>query len=466
MNYLKLALTLFIVSALGCKDKVPKTYRVVLQSLPEFINPHTNRVNIFHYINLQLYYPMFIKRSDGELSSAFLDMERTRAMSSQFDQFQMCIIRGIQFSDGTQITVDHLVNALHNVHKLRGSLPLLKNIEMTAGCALVSLQAPDINYFHDLTGLQSTILSDHQIHGHRIGLGPFKIKEKTPNKIILERITTASNDKQFQFIEFIKYQPEILSETDLKIQDWNHLYQLNLPKETTNSFQTIHRPILKTYFLLVRIKNDKVRQRFSSCFPGQQILKYLNLNLVPGRGIIPKGLPGSLEGLASTPEKTKCETRLPLSIRYFVYSDAQLDPLKEFITDTKELLPSKIALIRSTLDETIRAATSEENFMTLVGADPLDSASEDFFNGFVGVGGFPFQPLKLFEMLLKKATASRRSVQYGELITEAHKELLNSGYVIPLGQLVAEQKYPSNITHITFQDRVHGFPDVQEMEEK
>lgn len=456
-----------IVGLCGCKDKHPLVYRVVLQSLPESINPRTNHVNIYHYINLQLFYPMFNKKSDGELSSAFLDLAKTQSITPQFDQFQFCLIQDLRFSDGTPITSDHLRVTLEKVHLLRKSLPPIGSLELKNNCLVVKLKVPDINYFHELTGLQSTILSFRTDRGNAVGLGPYKIKEKTANKIVLERIGGTSGDNRFQYIEYIRYQPGIFDLKTGDIHDWNHLYQVEIPKERQRSFQQIDRPLLKTYYLLVRIRNEKHRTHFSECFPRSELLNYLNIHLEPTNGLIPKGLPGSLEQLnKKLRSNSNCGqgNKLPFIVKYFVYSDAQLAPLRTFIQQKQNLLPAKIEVIKKSLEETIIAASAEENFLTLVGADALDSSSEDFFNGFFGPGSFLFHQLKEFERLLTTAVIHRRTQKYGEWLLRAHLELLRSGYVIPLGQLVAEQKYPANIKNIVFADRIHGFPAIQEME--
>ena len=87
--------TLFLT--FGCIfNKEIKTYKVVLEMLPEKIDPHNNEINIFNYINSHLFYPLFIKKNN-KLQSYYLDIEKCKTNNLNFDTFTLCLKDNVSY---------------------------------------------------------------------------------------------------------------------------------------------------------------------------------------------------------------------------------------------------------------------------------------------------------------------------------------------------------------------------------
>ena len=148
--------TLCALAALlvGCTevsaDRMP--YTVSVTALPERLDPWNTEVGGFHYLNSQLYYPLFEYQGFSQnLASAFLDMTRTAAIDSTLRQFRLCLRDGVLFSNGDQIRLGDLVDSLEHIHATHAALQT-PDIALESGqCLRVTLRDSDSNYFDKLT---------------------------------------------------------------------------------------------------------------------------------------------------------------------------------------------------------------------------------------------------------------------------------------------------------------------------
>ena len=274
MNFCWLLLPLIGVSLMSCHPAFDHTtYRVVLQSLPEKIDPRHNATNIYNYINSQLFYPLFERDSEGRISSHFFALDTTKALSSEFTRFQFCLNPSQVFSDGTQINTAQVRRALEGVHKTKSDLVPIKTILEKDGCIQVTLKASDPYYFDKLSGVQSTVLKDEDSKdGIAIGFGPYKLTSKTSDRIVLEEVPRQVVGT-FKRVEFIRFTDMNQFDSSSEISDWNHIYHVPIPERLQSGFQEIQRSIYKTYYLLVRLPSETDRFAFQSVLTDLNLLR-------------------------------------------------------------------------------------------------------------------------------------------------------------------------------------------------
>jgi MarR-like DNA-binding transcriptional regulator SgrR of sgrS sRNA len=454
----------------GCKPIVSEyAYRIHLQSLPERISPRNNQINIYHFINLLTYYPLFEKDDKNNLKSHFINLKKSGAENTNFEKYQLCLKENLFFSDSTPIEARHLETSLRAAHNSKLLLPGVISTELKDNCVIVRLKRSDPYYFDNLKGVFSTILSEEQAD-IPIGLGPYRIEKKTADSIIL-LASSGQVSGSFRKVEFKKIEDkESMNHTRNQQRlfiDNNHVY--NLPIDSTQSEQTseIIRPILKTYYVLVHVRNRSIRERIQNCFPRESFRKVLNLNLVATPGILPQGITGADISFDALKRRNKTNCNVPGTTReipFYSYNSAQTEGIKSLLRSSSNSGAIKLNVVEKSLDETIRAASDKSiDMITLVGSDATEPDPSAFFNGFTGKNAFTFAPIKDVEENLKKYAESVDRTSRGTCIESAHLSLLESGYVIPLGQVISKQKYSKRISGIQYFDYVHAFPMVHQM---
>ena len=176
-----------------------------------------------------------------------------------------------------------------------------------------------------------------------IGTGPFQFKMwKEGEKLVLikndnyfERDSlgkqlpyldaisiTFINDKQSEFLEFLKGNLDFISGLNPANKDELITKNGNLNPKYKNKFKLINQPYLNTEYLgflldtskienkFSPVLNEKIRQAINYGFDRVKMMKYLRNNIgVPAtKGFIPKGLPSfseKIEGFSYNPDKTR-----------------------------------------------------------------------------------------------------------------------------------------------------------------
>jgi len=471
LNFKNSLHTLFAIALLtSCKPTVSEyVYRIHLQSLPEKISPRNNQINIYHFINLLAYYPLFEKDDKNNLTSHFINLKKSGAENTNFEKYQLCLKENLFFSDSTPIEARHLESSLRAAHNTKLILPGIISTELKDDCVNVQLKRADPYYFDNLKGVFSTVLSKEEAD-IPIGLGPYRIEKKTSNSILL-LANTGQVSGSFRKVEFNKMESKesIGHRRDQPslFVDINHIY--NLPVDSTQSEQTseIIRPILKTYYVLVHVRNRSTRERIQNCFPREKFRKALNLNLVATPGILPQGITGADISFDELKKRNKTNCDIPgenREIPFYSYNSSQTEDIKSLLKSATDAGTIRLNVIEKSLDETIRAASDESiDMVTLVGSDATEPDPSAFFNGFTGENTFVFAPIKDVEKNLKKYAESVDRTSRGTYIESAHRSLLESGYVIPLGQVISKQNYSKRISGIQYFDYLHAFPMVHQM---
>ena len=170
------------------------------------------------------------------------------------------------------------------------------------------------------------------------------------------------------------------------------------------------------------------------------------------------------DGLIPDSKKSCTHKETINPVKYLNYNGHQENLVRSFFEKNNSALPLNVSVEPRTLEDTIAAATTVTPMMTLVGADATEDRAEEFFNGFVPPMLFSIGEIEAVKLALARAGATTDKLEAGQHIEAAHRALLKSGFIIPLGQLMSKQLYPPRIKNIHLADRIHGFPDIHVME--
>ena len=449
-----------IAGVLAAENSV---YKVAVRDIPETIDVRTNRVNTRHYINIHLYHSLFTY-VNNELSSAFLDMQRTGAGDTSFKNFAMCLKAGLQFSDGSPITKDDLASSLAEIHGINHNLDHNATFISSGDCVKIQLTRKDYFYFDKLVNVQSTVLKKGTSKSPRpVGYGPYKLTGWEPQKIAMNRSVPSLGG--IERVEFIKYTNDADAEQQ-GITDWNHIYQSPLPDKIKSKYSKITRPISKTYVILARIRDPKIRSQLLNCFPVEQFVSQTHLELREIPGFLPTGMMGYD---AATPKvSTTCSfTGAKAEIKLTNADSSIQENLVAFFSKVERRLPVKITPVKVTAKDIIHLAyESDEQVLITMALEAADNDIYDMFRSFVESPVITGEAIAGLKGTVEAVEDESGMNEKRQLYKKAHSILLNSGYVIPLGQVAAVQYYPPWIDNIQWNDKGQGFPQISLMKVK
>lgn len=475
MKYKALAIALVIATLSGCfgpgERAESPVYTAALQALPTHLDPWRNQINTSHFINIQVYYPLFRRTRDGELFSDFLDTKRTRATDQSFTEFEFCLKVGVKFSDDTPIQPEDLILLFRSAHATQESLPTILDSKIRNGCVRISLRAPDPSYFEKFTGVASTILKRATISDAApIGLGPYKVESIGQKKVILVANKAIAAKSYFQRIEFHRVN-DLNEAVQKKILDTNHVYAGRVPHSIKTTFKVVTKPTMKSYALVVSIPQASLRREFVACLNRSYFRKLVPFDLDDIPGFLPKGALGFDVDFSELTPKSACRfgSKKPI-VTFFSFVPSMTDDLERFFKSESSRLPIQVRVQSVTLDETIKAAFSGASMISLVGFDSSGSISASTGEAAVYFESF-FRPERLIREELKVVgTKVRSALETGarsalksQLYREAHRALLESHYVVPIGQLQSKQYYPNYLDNIVWEDQIGGYPRIDLM---
>lgn len=268
------------------------------------------------------------------------------------------------------------------------------------------------------------------------------------------------------FIDFIKYHNH--EDCFRKgIIDWNHIYQIEIPDLIKNSYSKIDRPILKSYVLLSRIKDHKLRKLFSRCFPVNEFIKQTNLNLKSIPGFLPRGVLGYKYhyNQVTRKERINCNfSNTKGKITFYNYDKNLQENFIKFFSKSNNKLPlnvvPKVISLKKLID---RVYKSKDEFIVIMGTEASKNKVYELFKSLVDPPLIILSEIGQLKSTLNSAESERPNKIRNKLYKTAHRLVLESGYIIPLGQMIAIQYYPKWIKNVRWLDRGQGFPQIDLM---
>jgi hypothetical protein len=464
---IRLILLLFLFTIVSCKQlqiKPLATFRVGVYALPAKIDPRNNQVNIFHYIDLQLFYPLFEKADDLSLNSAFLDLKATRALSSEFRSFRFCLKDSIAFSDGTLITNTHLKRSIESAHlALHNLIPIEKIILASDRCTEVTLKQRDIRYLDKLTTIQSTILKEENAVAP-IGLGPYRIESFHKNRLVL-LLNQAAKQDQVNQVEFIKvYSLEDAQKA--QIDDWNHIQIFETPEDIKTNSIPIKRVLLKSYFLLLDIKNKANRQNLWRCLDRTKLANTLRLSVEVSSSYLPKSLPGATLANYSPTWDGPCvkQKRAVKRLPIVCTGERYCDGFKMYLNEFSSQLPLAFDIIELPPADMIqRVLKNDVELISLIANDTSEYDPSGFFTQLYGNNRVNNLELTDIKNFISSAALAESPSQIDRLFQKAHQAVIESGFIYPIGQVVATHYYPKRISNIKVLDNSLDFPNISQL---
>jgi hypothetical protein len=474
----------------GGTVKVPLTYQFATWSLPERLSPWSNQVNAYHLIHLQLYSPLFEKRdpvhgSKTSLFSRYLDLEKTRALELDFKSFQFCLREGVRFSDRTIISRSDMRASIEQLHKAQEGMPkLLEVIEPTegqAGCLRVFLSESSETYFDYFTGVTSAILKQSSLGSLApVGKGPFNVTEFGTERIRAKRDDEYPSEKgKFDWVEFKLYRgydaiPSREATGASLVIDSNHFSPEAQPASLVEGTKTIELPILKSYAWVNTYPDHAFRLKWLQCLARVERLPGLPFKLTPTPGFLPTGVDGNDVSLSEVLTKIKGSAKTSCSpiagkspkIRYVNYDPELREALVEFFRLYRDSLPAYVDVVDLPIEDAMKASFAGEAMITRVGFDTSGSTAAanrqaaTFFEAFYREERLVRVPLRRVEKAVRLALSAKDPESRRNYYRDAHRELLGSGHVFPLGQLYGVFHYHKGLKNIHWEDDFSNFPLV------
>ncbi len=467
------ALLLFnLISSVG----YGRTYRIGLRAVPTKIDVRRNQINIYHYIMLHAYSPLFEMDSDGTLASVFFDMETTRALNSKFDSFQFCLRDSLRFSDESPVRVEDLHQTLKEVHDLQEPLQKTVSLSTEGRCVKVQLATGDPKYFEKLMGASSTLLkSSSSNEAFPVGIGPYKVTSFSDSHIQMKR--TKENEKGIDTIEFFKIQ-SAQEALEKKIDDWNHISRISDLEKHLSGFKRVPSPLMKVYVIIANIDDDPERKKLSACFPTASFRKNVVPYLKDTDGFLPNGMPGSKVDFktalpANNALTENCQLRSKNKFPFRTFLNEESASIKKYTNSPEgQWFGQRFNILPIDASDMAELVYSGKEYVAVIGFDSSGSMNADanesslFFESFIRKERLISKTIKGLSDLVDRAAQSKSKLEKDQLYRSAHEILLKSGYVIPLGQLDTTQYYPPDIENVVWADRVSGFPKIHEMRVK
>jgi MarR-like DNA-binding transcriptional regulator SgrR of sgrS sRNA len=451
----------------GCRSKSTTTFRVGLRGLPERIDPRGNEINIYHYINIHIFSPMFERTQANQLNSVYFDLLKTRARNGTYKEFSFCLKPGLSYSDGSLVAVSDLLRSLVSVTKINKDLPEIERVTPDGErCILVELKSGDATYFDKLTTIDTAVLKSGSTDlDVPKGIGPYEIESKGPSLIVLKK-TKYAGDAHFQQIEFHRVQ-NVEQARSAQIDDWNHMWQhlgrsTPIPNDVKERSFSIRQPLFRSLVILNKVKEPTLRKLLSNCFDISSYLRSTGQQVVPISGFLPKGLHGSEISSEAKSRDAHCEKLPRKTVRFFHFYPELHEAIAVHFRSVRGPVGFVPKLI--SVDEAVRLAFAPEEFMMPIMMDAPNPSAGAFFRVMTGEKSIFHSQLPELEKALRGAGNSRSGFEAETRYRRAHELVMKSGYIIPLGQVEATFFYPKVIKSVNLVDPINGFPLIHQLE--
>ncbi len=445
-------------------------YRVAVDFLPQGLNPRRNRVNVEHFLNLQIYDPLVERTGDG-LKSAFIDLKKSQPISTAFTDYTLCLLENVRFWDGSPITAKDLAKSIADFHQEGEPFAPLTAVRVTKGCVHVTFDRSDPDYFDKLTVVASTVIkAGSESERLPVGRGSYAPVAWTPTKMTLQHRDGAQADVDFARVElqiFDSVKSAVAAEVaDVNMLNWDPKKLESVPGDR---YRAVKAPRNRSYALIVSIPDMKVRKQFTGCFDRAGFLDAFGMTLDRAPGWIPTQMLGSdisFEHIQASMRPPACNFSPSQELPFFYQVDDPDKKIAEFVTRQTGHLPVRLQAQRFDRSRMIHIFTSHQPQVFLAGVDALSahagrfSEPAIFFDVFVDAVRFTHERLWATGKIANTAAGSitRESKQYYYL--QAHQSLLQTGYVIPLGELPPTVFYPQCIKEVIFANPVTSYPKI------
>jgi MarR-like DNA-binding transcriptional regulator SgrR of sgrS sRNA len=329
---------IFIISLtlLSCSSS-NKSFSILMQELPDRINPYDAGIDYKLYVLKQLFEPLFVYKSDYTYHSNLLSSWSSKDNHQVYD---LCLKPDVRFSNNNKLTI---VALKANLLRLQKKGILSKNIyslETSNSCLSVKFNEPYIRFPFDLSSYMSSVVDpDTAEKNIVVGVSEYYVKKITPKVIQL-----STNNKTLTYSEVLFYKwAEDNNETNSlykldEIDDFNQL-PIEFVPEKVKELNVYEVPALSTVVMLINTKDKKVREIVYNCLDYKELRRIFT----PKRddfsdvgGLLPSGIIGAIQ----QPISQKCnfeKLNKRINLRYIEAMRPKSIPVLQQYVDEKLL---------------------------------------------------------------------------------------------------------------------------------
>lgn len=462
LSIIFLALTLSVSTSFGWSD----SYKVSFRHFPDTLSPIDNSRLAGSFLLWQLVNPFFYFGDSKELNSKILNMSTTRATSKSFDEFVFCLKPNLKFSSGETTTEKDLKEALERLKKSVEGFSHISSAKVTEkNCVKVNLTQRDFRFFEKMTGVSASLFHFNPSKPLDLdSVGDYRIKSVGTDTIVLSANESIKAQTTFKTIILKLYDPTD-TWTDF---DLNFVSGIVPSPAKADNFQEIIPPIKKMYSIVINLKSEKMRKCFASILEPEELKRVLEIETKEMHGFIPSEMLGANEKFVPERKPSKYCTS-DMRFTWHDFRDSRKEQINKYFESLgrKNNVTFKIEI--HPLEELIKLSESGKEYITAISfnssgsKDAWNSDSSVFFEPFVRRPGFFIFPVPELSFMVKKAATEDEVSVKTTFLKKAHRLLLDSGFVYPLGEVKKNFFYPKTFRTIPWADRVSGIPLISEI---
>lgn len=441
-------------------------YKVAFRHFPDTLSPIENARFAGSFLIWQMVHPFFYFDDTKDLKSKILDLERTKATNSEFNEFKFCILPNLRFGDETIASGKDLEDAFDRLKNSVEGFSHIKSLQPDGSrCVRVRLSQRDLRFFEKLTGVAASLYRFDPRNPLQLNaVGDYKIKLIKKDVIELEATESIKASTLFKSIILKLYdEKDNWNQTDLNFV--SGLIQAPVPQ---NSFSAIMPPTKKMYSIVVNLRSKKKRKCFASIIEPKSLNSILNIEVKSMYGFLPSELLGANEHFKPDLQvKKHCSEDMEFTWHDFRIQNKEV--IEQYFQSIATKNKIKINVVFHNLEDLIKLSESGKEYITAISfnssgsRDVWNSDSAVFFEPFVRKPGFFIFPLPGLNEAVKSAATEDQIFEKTAHLRRAHRLLLDSGFVYPLGEVNKSFFYPKSLKIIPWAVRVSGTPLVSGM---
>lgn len=458
------SLFIFIFINITFSEVFCNEYHVAFRHRPDNLSPLISNRLASTFTLWQLAYPLFFFEDSRQLNSKILDLQSTKSINNKFNSFQFCLKQNVKYSSGAPVTDNDLLKVFIRLSKKVPGFDVIKSADKgKLNCVLVTLNKPDLHFFEKLTGLSSSIHKFDAKNPMQLeAVGDYYLSKVTDDFIILKIGEHLKSKVRYQTIRISVFNKSLTWEN----ADLNYISGEVPPPKNPNNFSLIIPPEKKSYAIIVNLDSASSRKCFSSIINPLEIKNLLHIKTKSIPGFIPGEMLGSNEFFKPNLNKKFCKPEMKFTWYDFRIDD-QLKIKKHFhglgINNSVQFEFKFLSL-----EDLIRHTESGNEYIAVASfnssgsKDAWNTDSSVFFEPFISSQKLISRPIPNLKENLLTALKTGDFREKAQALKSAHRLLLDSFYIYPLGELDKSYYYPKNIEKLSWADRASGIPLISE----
>lgn len=307
---------------------------VAVPTIPERLNISALRFSHEYFILRQFHDTMFEKVREDHWTSSMIE-----SINYEVDglSVKLCLKNGVRFSDGTPLTIDHILANLTRFQKndvLR--VPIKETTPLSNRCLKIRFENNYPDFMLDLDSeLAVIVLPGTEERDTTIGVSPYSLKSKTQKEVVLiANGTTPKPSIERIVFHRVSEDPSDLSGLELNKFDDIFFASKRFPPEERQKRKKTQILSLNTSIVVVNIEDKKLRDLVWNCIPRKTVRDAFlgdieDVSFLDVRGLLPIGIAGAERG---SPNQ-KCQQKQKigrLSIPDLRFITFRKDKLSEF----------------------------------------------------------------------------------------------------------------------------------------